>query len=79
MFNKNILLAYVYPTIFFGIWHISLYFAKGMVYQGGFPSLVGGAFFMGLLWGWVVYKTEFIKTVEHQEKRCYLNMWIFLR
>ncbi len=50
-----------------------------MVYQGGFPSLVGGAFFMGLLWGWVVYKTEFIKTVEHQEKRCYLNMWIFLR
>lgn len=34
-----------------------------MVYQGGFLSLVGGAFFMGLLWGWVSYKTKSIKIV----------------
>lgn len=63
IFNDNIFLAYIYPTIFFGIWHISLYFSKGMVYQGGFLSLVGGAFFMGLLWGWVSYKTKSIKIV----------------
>jgi len=67
IFNHNIFLSYIYPTIFFGIWHISLYFAKGMVYQGGFLPLVGGAFFMGLLWGWVAYKTKSIGivTVAH--------------
>lgn len=60
-FGNNIILAYIYPTIFFGIWHIALYLAKGMVYQGGFASLVGGSFFMGLLWGWVVYKTKSVR------------------
>lgn len=62
-FNNNIILAYIYPSIFFGIWHISLYLAKGIVYEGGFVSLVGGSFFMGLLWGWVAYKTNSIKIV----------------
>lgn len=63
VFKNNIFLAYIYPTIFFGIWHIALYFAKGVVYQGGFAALVGGSFFMGLLWGWVAYKTKSIKIV----------------
>lgn len=41
--------------------------AKGVVYQGGFVSLVGGSFFMGILWRWVAYKTKSIKivTVAH--------------
>lgn len=63
IFNNNMLLAYIYPTLFFGIWHIALYFVKGVSYQGGFASLVGGAFFMGILWGWVVFKTKSIKIV----------------
>jgi membrane protease YdiL (CAAX protease family) len=63
IFNNNIILGYLYPSVFFGIWHIALYLAKGMVYQGGFASLVGGASFMGLLWGLVVYKTKSIKVV----------------
>lgn len=63
VFNSNIILAYIYPTVFFGVWHIALYFAKGIVYQGGFIPLVGGSFFMGLLWGWVAYKTKSIKVV----------------
>ncbi|RKD34989.1 CPBP family intramembrane glutamic endopeptidase [Lacrimispora algidixylanolytica] len=63
VFNNNISLSYIYPSVFFGIWHIALYLAKGMVYQGGFASLVGGSFFMGLLWGWVAYKTKSIKVV----------------
>jgi len=63
VFNNNMALAYIYPTIFFGFWHIALYFAKGIVYQGGFASLVGGSFFMGLLWGWVAYRTKSIKVV----------------
>jgi membrane protease YdiL (CAAX protease family) len=67
VFSNNISLAYIYPSVFFGIWHIALYFAKGMIYQGGFISLVGGSFFMGLLWGWVAYKTKSIKilTIVH--------------
>ncbi len=67
VFNNKIFLAYIYPTIFFGIWHIALYYAKGIEYQGGFASLVGGSFFMGLLWGLVAYKTKSIKviTVAH--------------
>ncbi|MHC1685182.1 MAG: CPBP family intramembrane glutamic endopeptidase [Clostridiaceae bacterium] len=63
VFNNNIFLAYIYPSAFFGIWHIALYLAKGMVYQGGFASLVGGSFFMGVLWGWVAYKTKSIKVI----------------
>ncbi|MDF2871773.1 MAG: Abortive infection protein [Anaerocolumna sp.] len=63
IFNNNIFLAYIYPSLFFGIWHIALYLAKGIIYQGGFASLVGGSFFMGLLWGWVAYKTKSIKVV----------------
>ena len=34
-----------------------------MKYQGGVASLVGGAFFMGVLWGLVAYKTRSIKVV----------------
>ncbi|MGB5824758.1 MAG: CPBP family intramembrane glutamic endopeptidase [Proteocatella sp.] len=63
VFNNNIFLAYIYPSVFFGIWHIALYFAKGIEYQGGFVALVWGSFFMGLLWGWVAYKTKSIKVV----------------
>lgn len=62
-FKNNIVLAYIYPTIFFGIWHVGVYFAKGMEYQGGFASLVGGSFLMGLLWGGVAYKTKSIQVV----------------
>jgi len=62
-FDNNIILAYIYPTVFFGIWHIALYFAKGIDYQGGFSSLVGGSFFMGILWGWIAYKTKSIRVV----------------
>ncbi|VDN46648.1 Abortive infection protein [Petrocella atlantisensis] len=60
---KNVYFAYIYPSIFFGIWHIALFYAKGMEYQGGFTSLVGGATFLGLLWGFVAYKTKSIRVV----------------
>ena len=63
IFSKNIFLAYIFPSLFFGIWHIALYMAKGIIYQGGFASLVGGSIFMGLLWGWVAYKIKSIKVV----------------
>ncbi len=64
IFNNRMSLAYIYPAIFFGVWHIGLYLAKGIHYQGGLISLVGGASFMGWLWGWVAYKTKAIKIIS---------------
>lgn len=61
IFDNKIFFGYLYPAIFFGIWHIGLYLVKGIEYQGGFISLVGGAAFMGWLWGWIAYKTKSIK------------------
>lgn len=63
IFGNNIIWAYIYPSLFFGLWHISLYFAKGIIYRGGFLALVGGAFFMGLLWGIVAYRMKSIVIV----------------
>ena len=63
VFDGNIIFAFLYPSAFFGIWHIALFLAKGIVYDGGFASLVGGSLFMGLLWGWIAYKTKSIKVV----------------
>ena len=63
IFNDHMIWAYLYPSLFFGMWHIALYLAKGMVYQGGGGSLVGGSLFMGLLWGLAAYKTKSVKLV----------------
>jgi len=41
------------PVFLFGAWHFSLWFARGLTYQGGAIALIGGASFMGLLWAWV--------------------------
>lgn len=64
MFDNKIFFAYIYPSILFGAWHIALYLARGINYQGGVASLVGGAVFMGFLWGWIAYKTKSIKEIS---------------
>ncbi|PKM96456.1 MAG: hypothetical protein CVU84_01725 [Firmicutes bacterium HGW-Firmicutes-1] len=61
IFKDKIFFAYIFPAIFFGVWHIGLFLARGINYQGGFIALVGGATFMGWLWGWIAYKTKSIK------------------
>lgn len=43
-------LGFFISTFLFGAWHISLWFAPHIVYQGGAVALIGGAYFMGLLW-----------------------------
>lgn len=62
-FPNDILRGYILPTLLFGLWHIALYILKDMKYQGGFATLVGGAAFMGFLWGFVAYKTKSIQVV----------------
>lgn len=63
MFGNNILLAFVIPTIIFSCWHFALLFAKGISYHGGAMALVGGACFMGILWGITMYKTKNVKII----------------
>ena len=46
-------IGFVLSTILFGAWHISLWFARGVVYKDGFIALVVGAFGLGLIWAWV--------------------------
>lgn len=62
-YKQNIQLAYLLPTVLFGLWHISVYMAYGVQYQGGFWPLVGGALFMGALWGYTAYKQQRVLVV----------------
>lgn len=66
-YKKDIRLAYFLPTVLFGLWHISVYVAYGVEYQGGFLPLVGGAFFMGIIWGYTAYRQQrtLIPTLAH--------------
>lgn len=48
--------TFVYPALFFGIWHLSLTSVRVIQYHG----CVGGAFMLGAIWGWVAYKQQSI-------------------
>lgn len=61
VFEGNLLFAYLIPTIAFTCWHIALTFANGISYHGGALALVGGAGFMGVIWGFVVYRTKNVR------------------
>ncbi|MFD3001786.1 CPBP family intramembrane glutamic endopeptidase [Pontibacter toksunensis] len=60
-YKQHMGLAFVFPATLFGLWHISVYAAHGVSYQGGFLPLVGG------LWGYVVYKQQRVlaPTIAH--------------
>jgi membrane protease YdiL (CAAX protease family) len=63
--NKN--LVYLSSMIGFGLWHFTLAMINGLKIQGGIGALVGGAFFMGILWQFVAIKTNniFHVTLAH--------------
>lgn len=60
-------LAYIFPTVYFALWHVSLYFYRGVRYSGGIAALVGGAFIMGAIWAWGVsrQKSILLPTTAH--------------
>lgn len=60
-FPKSTIFGFLIPSVLFGMWHISLWFLKGIVYHGGFGALVGGAFIMGILWSWSSRKLRQIR------------------
>lgn len=66
-YKQDFRYAFLIPALLFGLWHISVYAAYGVAYQGGFMPLVGGAFFMGILWGYTAYKQQRIlaPTIAH--------------
>ena len=57
-FRNSVSVGLWVSTMLFTLWHFSLWFAKGVVYQGGLLALVGGAFVMGLLWSFVSRKLQ---------------------
>lgn len=63
VFKKNLIFAYIIPTIIFSCWHFALLGAVGITYEGGALALVGGASIMGLIWGLVMYRTQNIHIV----------------
>lgn len=76
LFNKVFntpLFAFFYPLLMFSCWHIALAVGQGMVYTGGSLVLIGGASFMGVLWGVVAYRTKSIKytTIAHVLTNCF--------
>jgi membrane protease YdiL (CAAX protease family) len=58
--GKDKRLAYIFPTFYFALWHVSLFFYRGVRYSGGFAALVGGALIMGAIWAWGVSRQRSI-------------------
>jgi membrane protease YdiL (CAAX protease family) len=52
-YRDNKWIGFFLSTLLFGAWHFAVWFAKGMHYNGGVLPLVGGAYFLGILWMWV--------------------------
>jgi membrane protease YdiL (CAAX protease family) len=56
-YRDNKWIGFFLSTLLFGAWHFAVWFAKGVHYNGGILPLVGGAYFLGLLWAWVTRST----------------------
>jgi membrane protease YdiL (CAAX protease family) len=41
----------------FTAWHVPLALSQNIVFEGGWPALVGGAAALGLLWSWIAWRT----------------------
>jgi len=62
-YPDNSHIGFIFSWLLFGAWHISLWFAKGVIYKDGFLALVGGAYGLGLLWTWVARSNGNLKSV----------------
>jgi membrane protease YdiL (CAAX protease family) len=60
-YSDDIWRAYVLPTLFFVLWHITLATMPGMHFQGGWPALIGGAAGFGVVWGYVAWRQRSIR------------------
>ena len=60
-YDSSLLIGFILSTFLFTTWHFSLWYAKGIAYQGGLFALVGGALIMGMLWSFISRKVKSIK------------------
>ncbi|USG67598.1 CPBP family intramembrane metalloprotease [Brevibacillus ruminantium] len=67
LFPHNLWLGFLYPTFWFGSWHLAPALVKDSGMDGGILAFVGGAVFMGLVWGWFSYRYKSIlpSTLAH--------------
>lgn len=67
VFPRSIWWGYLYPAIWFGLWHYAPQSVITSSYPGGAHSLVLFAVILGLMWGWVAWKTKSIRwaTIAH--------------
>jgi membrane protease YdiL (CAAX protease family) len=62
-YPENTRIGFILASLLFGMWHISLWFARGVVYKDGFLALVGGAYMLGLIWTWVARSNGNLRAV----------------
>jgi membrane protease YdiL (CAAX protease family) len=74
-FHHNIWLGFFLSSLLFAMWHISLWFARGIKYQSGMPALVGAALMMGFLWSFVARKAKNINTCI--TAHCFVDVFAF--
>ncbi len=60
VFPGSIWWGYLYPAIWFGLWHYAPQSVLTSSYPGGAHSLVFFAVILGLMWGWIAWKTKSI-------------------
>jgi membrane protease YdiL (CAAX protease family) len=64
--------------VLFTAWHVPLALSHGLVFDGGWINLVGGAAALGLLWNWVAWRTGsvFWVSIAHVLTNA-LTFWVF--
>lgn len=62
-YPNNPRIGFLLAWILFGAWHVSVWFARGMIYKDGFLALVGGAYGLGLIWTWVARSNGNLRAV----------------
>ncbi len=66
-YPTNSWIGYIYPTLFFGAWHIAPELVLPNPLSGGPLSFIGGALVMGFAWGWIAWRSRSIllTTIAH--------------
>lgn len=64
--------------LLFTAWHIPLALSHGIVFDGGWVALLGGAAALGLLWNWIAWRTGsvFWVSIAHVLTNV-LTFWVF--
>lgn len=62
-YSDNAWIGFILSWILFGAWHVSLWFARGVIYKDGFLALVGGAYGLGPIWTWVARSNRNLRAV----------------